>query len=184
MLFVGIDQSLRSPGIAAIDDSGRTQVVMNLKNNLRGAERLAFIRDGLMEVLKKYPPEFAALEGYSVNSVNRPFDLGEIGGIVRLCFWDVKAPFIVVTPTQLKKFVTGSGAADKAKVMEWVSKKWSVSFDQDDQADAFGLAQVARVYKTRQTTYRSELEVVHTISDEANKILRLTPAKGRTKTDI
>lgn len=183
-MYLGVDQSLRSPGLAVVDGDGRPGVVKNLKNTLKGAERLALVRDGIMSLVRTYQPEFAALEGYSINSINRPFDLGEVGGIVRLTLYDAGIPFIVVTPTQLKKFVTGSGAADKEKVQKWVREKWKIHLDQDDQADAFGLAQVARVYCTHQSKYRSELEVVKTIEGDGSKLIGSTTAKGRIKIDI
>lgn len=184
MHLIGVDQSLTSPGIAVIDYDGKPRLVTNLKNNLKGVERLAYIRDQLALVLKTFKPEFAALEGYSVNSVNRPFDLGEVGGLVRLALHDAHVPFIVVTPTQLKKFVTGSGASDKEALQKWVAKKWEVTLTQDDQADAFGLAQVARVFSTKATPYRSELEVVMAIDAANKKVIRTLYAKSRTKVQI
>jgi crossover junction endodeoxyribonuclease RuvC len=182
MFFLGVDQSLTSPGLALVDgETGQLHAVRNLKNKLRGVERLAYIREELVKFLTDQKPVFAALEGYSIRSVNRPFDLGEVGGLVRLALYDASIPFIVVAPTQLKKFVTGDGDASKEKVQEWLRKKWNVDLSQDDQADAFGLAQVARVYRTRQTTYRSELEVVTTIEASDKKVIRSTTSKSRTK---
>lgn len=181
-MFLGIDQSLRSPGFAVIDSDGKPVVVENLKNSLKGVERLAFVRDAVAAHIRTHQPSFAALEGYSLQSINRPFDLGEVGGIVRLALFDAGVPFVVVTPTQLKKFVTGSGGSTKEKVQEWIAKKWAVTLTQDDQADAYGLAQVARIYHTRQSTMRSELEVVQALSSAGPKI-STGAAKGRNRID-
>lgn len=51
------------------------------------------------------------------------------------------APVGVVTPSALKKWVTGSGNADKFRVGQHIAKRWpAVDLRSDDQADALGLA--------------------------------------------
>ena len=50
---------------------------------------------------------------------------------------------LIVPPSTLKKFVTGSGVAPKNKMMLGVYKKWGVEFETDDEADAYALARAA-----------------------------------------
>lgn len=53
------------------------------------------------------------------------------------------APVGVVTPSVLKKWVTGSGNADKFRVGQHISKRWpDVELRSDDQADALGIASI------------------------------------------
>lgn len=53
------------------------------------------------------------------------------------------APVGVVTPSVLKKWVTGSGNADKFRVGQHIAKRWpDVELRSDDQADALGLASI------------------------------------------
>lgn len=181
-LYLGVDQSLRSPGFAVVDHDGKLVHVENLKTgSLRGGERLEAIFLRLQRIITDHAPAQAALEGYSVESTNRPFDLGEVGGIARLALQLARVPFVVVAPTQLKKFVTGNGAAEKKDVQTWLERKWSIRLAQDDQADAAGLAQVARTYDSGVSSYRSELEVIKALTGE--KKMTLT-ARGRTKYEI
>jgi Holliday junction resolvasome RuvABC endonuclease subunit len=123
---------------------------------------LAFLYEALTAVLTAYPPRFAAVEGYSYDSVNKAFTLGEVGGICRLCCFVCGVPLVVVQPSALKKFVTGNGASDKDHVRACACEKWGAAaeIDQHDKADAYGLAHVARVFHTRDTANRKELEVV------------------------
>lgn len=184
MSYLGIDQSLTSSGLVVLPTQGNRPDYMTTiaTGKLRGTERLAHIRDELMFVAKKYMPiEQAALEGYSLESVNRSFDLGELGGIIRLFLYDWKIPLVVVPPTSLKKYVTGNGSADKAKVRMFVLSKWGQDIDQDDMCDAYGLAQVARSYPEKLTTNRAELEVLLSLDPKpASPVLQ---SKGRIKAD-
>ena len=117
----------------------------------------------------------AALEGYSIGSQNRPFDLGEVGGVIRLCLTLNHVQYLVVAPKALKKFVTGKGdSADKEAMRRATKKKWSVDIDQNDECDAYGLAKVAQAYDLRDTTNRAELEVLHALSDEQEPGFALT----------
>ena len=137
---------------------------------LRGGERLEAIYCFLEQkfLLNYRPIVLAALEGYSIESQNRPFDLGEVGGIVRLCLTRHKIKYLVVSPMSLKKFVTGKGnaAADKEAMRRAVNKKWGVDFDQNDECDAYGLARVAQSFDLRDTSVRAELEVLKGLMDE------------------
>lgn len=180
MFFLGIDQSARSTGVAVVSEDQKMKWTGTVTpGKLLGAPRLAFIRDRLVSVITTYrgyngdkdaDVAFAALEGYSMGSTGKWFDLGEVGGIVRLVLHDLKVPFAVVAPTSLKKFVTGSGDSDKEAMAIWVKRKWGVSLEQDDMCDAFGLAQVARSVYLGKGETRSELEVVKKLNVTEKKI--------------
>jgi len=181
--FIGIDQSLRSPGFAVIGADGPQSLFLEAAKtgSRRGAERLAFIRNTLAHLLERYRPLYAALEGYSIESQNRPFDLGEVGGAVRLCLYDHGVPFVVVPPTSLKKFVTGNGQAKKDKVQEVIKQIWGLEIPQDDESDAYGLSHVARAFYLKTSTRRCELEVLKTLTQEREAPL---VSRGRTKVSI
>jgi len=170
-MYLGIDQSLRSSGVVVVDGSNdliwREAVT---PKKLMGVARLAFIRNALRRIIKRDPPIYAALEGYSIESVNRSFDLGELGGLVRLVLHDAGIPFLVVAPTQLKQFITGNGQATKEKMRQAVLDKWGMDFEQDDECDAFGLAQVARAIHMNIGSTRAQLEVLKKLRDTTKKI--------------
>jgi Holliday junction resolvasome RuvABC endonuclease subunit len=166
--FIGCDQSLTSTGIVVLSE-GRAVMRRVQPKELRGAARLAHIRKEIVDLATKFPPSMAACEGYSFNSVHRALDLGELGGMVRLAFFDLTVPLVVVAPTTLKKFVTGHGGAKKegkGGMREGIEAKWGVDIAQDDLADAYGLAQVARVFFTKSSTNRDELEAVKGLTIE------------------
>jgi len=180
-MYLGIDQSLRSSGVVVVGSSNdliyRGTVTPGKRS---GVIRLACIRDSLRDVLAAEPSiKYAALEGYSMESVNRSFDLGELGGLVRLVLHDAGIPFVVVAPTQLKQFISSDGSATKEKMRQAVLDKWGMDFEQDDECDAFGLAQVARAIHMNIGSTRAQLEVLKKLRDTTKKIsLVAYPAAG------
>lgn len=171
-MYLGIDQSLRSTGVAVVS-AGKESLLLGTvaPKKLTGAPRLAYIRDGIQDAIRSNPGiKYAALEGYSIDSVNRPFDLGEVGGLVRLSLHDAGIPFIVVSPKQLKQFVTGTGNAKKEDMRLAVLQKWHQDIDQDDACDAFGLAHVARAFHLHAGATRPELEVLKKLRDPDKKL--------------
>ena len=184
MYFLGIDQSLTSSGIAVLDGALHKPVYLTTisTGKLRDAERLDFIEKDLAFVTTKYAIKYAALEGYSFESVHRALDLGELGGILRLHLYRSKIPFLVVPPTTLKKFVAHNGGATKEHMMKAVAQKWQQRIEQDDMCDAYGLAQVARAYALNITSSRAELEMLRSLDPkQPGPVIQ---GKGRTKVSV
>lgn len=172
-MFLGIDQSLRSTGVALIDASGALSYQGTINPvKLKGVERLAYIRRGLEEALNSVGAKqvtYAAIEGYSYGSVGTLFELGEVGAVVRLVLHDNRVPFVIAAPTQLKRFVSGDGQATKDRMRAAVADTWGITIVQDDECDAFGLAQLARSYALDTGTTRAQLEVVRKLRSEKTK---------------
>ena len=172
-MFLGIDQSLRSTGVAVVSEDQIDKFTGTVEpKKLVGVERLSVIRQGLRKILGAYPDKihFAALEGYAYDvGAGRVFELGEVGGLVKMALWDAAIPFIIVPPTSLKQFVAGNGSATKEQMRLAVQQKWGIDLDQNDECDAFGLAQVARAFFLNKGTTRSELEVLKKLRDAGKK---------------
>jgi Holliday junction resolvasome RuvABC endonuclease subunit len=88
------------------------------------------------------------IEGYSFASRNsQAHAIGELGGVVRLCLWNLRIPYIEVPPTCRAKFATGKGNAGKNEVMSAVSARtgivWAGS-GADDLCDAWLLEECGR----------------------------------------
>jgi hypothetical protein len=56
------------------------------------------------------------VEGYSMGSKGKVFNIAEHAGMLKYFLWLNKVPFEIVPPTVLKKFATGKGNADKQKM--------------------------------------------------------------------
>jgi crossover junction endodeoxyribonuclease RuvC len=152
-IIAGIDQSLNSTGIVIINAETSEilvskAIVLNKNSktpNLFGAERLIYIRDTIWELLKLHGAQFVVLEGYSFGSRGSSiFDLGEIGGAIRVLAHDLGLPFETIPPKTLKKYIAGNGNASKEEMAESILTKYGLTFGSNDEADALGLAFMAR----------------------------------------
>jgi crossover junction endodeoxyribonuclease RuvC len=145
MVFLGIDQSLTGTGLCVLSDDGSmVATALVSTNDLRDGERLVFIKTAVAALLPGV--EFATLEGYSYDSVGRVFELGEIGGVIKVLLLEHRVPYVVVAPVLVKKFATGSAHANKDKMLEAAVRCGHDFGDNDDQADAFFLARIALAY--------------------------------------
>lgn len=144
--IAGIDPSLNHTGIVILDEDGNIihQSLVEPKK-LREIPRLKFIKDRVMEILKEHDIKYVSIESYSFGSRGRAtFSLGELGGVLRLAFLEAGIEFKDYAPTSLKKFVTGSGNADKYQVRASIKEKYKIDFEDDNEADAYGLAQMLK----------------------------------------
>lgn len=160
VFVAGVDLVLRQTGLCLLDSAGFHVGILNTKK-LRGRRRLAYIRDELRERIIAPGPALVVVEGYSIMSENRPFDMGEVGSILKILTYDAGIPLLAPAPRQLKKFVTGSGTASKKQMIKCVAKYYGVKTDIDDIADAVGLAKIGEVYLTGNSNRRCELEIVY-----------------------
>lgn len=136
---------------------------------LRGAERLIDLRTKVMTVLLEAKPDLVAIEGYSYDSVGRWFDLGEVGGVLKVELMVNQIPTIVVPPCSLKQFMTGNGQASKKRMMAAVREHLHVVTNNDDLADAASAAHLAYVMTTGRSERRCELEVIKKLREASSK---------------
>lgn len=147
-VWVGIDQSYIGFSTTVIDKKGNFYTEVYKAPGL-GVERLCNIRNYLEDFLSEFEVRSIAIEGYAFGSVKSNMN-GELGGMVRLLLFDLypdneEARFpLIVPPTSLKKYITGKGRVEKNKILLSVYKKWEIEFDDDNAADSYGLARIAR----------------------------------------
>jgi len=150
----GVDLSLQATGYA--DERGAMVI---RTRGVTGPERLAGIRDTLF--YRMFWPEepepdehgglpselpagagrpLVVLEGYSYGSKGRAiFDVGELGGVIRLTLYEHATPVAIVAPATLKKFTTGKGNASKDQMLAAAIRRWAFEGDDNNAADAWML---------------------------------------------
>ena len=163
LMYLGIDQSLNATGLCLVDDQGMVRESETVDpGKLRDVERLAFVKARVTSLLRR-GAKFVAFEGYSYNSVGRVFELGEVGGVLRLVVFESGLKYVVLPPASLKKFATGNPEAEKEAMVD-AAKEAGFNASDDNQADAFFLAQVARHYHLETSPRkREQLEVLHAL---------------------
>lgn len=137
-MVIGIDYSLTSPAMCVMAEpninrcmfyylTSSSKLVGTFKNAVGYAhkdyyseqERYDNIAEFFLNKIpldKKVPEIF--IEDYSFGSTGRVFHIAENAGILKYKFWEVGYKFSTVAPTTVKKFATGKGNADKAKMYE------------------------------------------------------------------
>lgn len=142
-VVLAIDPSLTATGWA-VGENERNLVFGDMKNDLRGSERIVWIINRVKVLLHDHKPSVIVLEDYSFGSHTSAYDLGELGGFLRVLFHEYSrevsgVSFLKFAPTELKKFITGKGIAQKELVMLKLFKRFGIETFNNNQADAVGL---------------------------------------------
>ena len=146
-MIIGVDQSLTETGYCILDlNTGYRKTGIIKPKKIRGVDRLNFIELQLREILILNHITRGVMEGYSYGSIGRTFELGELGGIIKMIFNKRGIPLEIVPPTVWKKEVVGKGNANKDKVKLVVSDDYGLKFNTQDECDAWCMAE----YKRRQ----------------------------------
>ena len=124
MILLGVDPGIRRLGYAVIEASPR-EVTLKDFDVLRvdqaadslGA-KLEFIHEEMCQILAKWNPRWVGLEkAVNFKNVDSAFKLTEARGVIRLSLYQTldsaDARLLELSPTAIKKTVTGSGSASK-----------------------------------------------------------------------
>lgn len=198
---VGLDISYTSTGICVISESGKVAYdSVNIKadsktllNRMRRQEAILLaVMNKVYELKTSINAHIVcgwAIENYSFGSRQGREIAGELGGLIRHFItrkWYedpkvVSIPVIEVAPTTLKKFITGTGKGEKAGVISHVASKTGFTFKNDDEADAYVLADLMSHYvgfKKPKYKYQEEcLTTVRKDSDEQSQSKKRTRKK-------
>ena len=155
---MGLDISLTSPAFAVICGD-RLHAGTFKPGERRGPERLCFLQTMVASLVEQYKPDVVAMEGYAFGAKSQQHSLGEGGGAVKLALWGLRIPTIVVPPTTLKKFATGSGNAEKALVSKELFKHFGVDLTQNDEVDASAAALIARAIRFPTTLHLTKAQL-------------------------
>lgn len=141
MKVIGIDASLTGTGVAVLDGSLRTE---RIESKLTGPARLIEIRDRVRNIIAG--ADLVVIEGYAFAMANQAHQMGELGGVLRVMFYELGLQVLEVNPSQVKKFATGKGSAKKEEMAVAIFKRFGREFRTNDEADAFVLALIGQAY--------------------------------------
>ena len=150
-VYVGLDLSLTATGVVAVSNGtvDQQQLIKTKPpaNSSYTTEviRIKYIVEQIRTGILLAAPSLVAIEGmaFMVRNATALVQLSGLNYMVRSMLVDLDIPFIIVAPPSLKKFVTGSGKAQKDQMMLETYKRWNVTFMDNNLCDAHGLAQLA-----------------------------------------
>jgi len=166
MYYIGVDPSLTATGFVVLDEKGNLQEKKIIKSKLKDVERLIELSDELRDSLQTYRGKISGvcIEGYSFGSrLGQAFSIGELCGIFKICLTKFPVLYKIIAPTRLKKFVTGKGNSKKELLLKEVYKKWGIDFNDNNLADAYGLARISWSYENRKKLLSYEKEIIEQI---------------------
>ncbi|MBU6366911.1 MAG: crossover junction endodeoxyribonuclease RuvC [Gemmatimonadetes bacterium] len=147
-LVVGIDPGTAVTGYGVVSCAGRAPAlvecgVVRTPADAPLAERLAAIHEGIVGVLARHRPDTVAVEGaFYAKNVRTAIVLGHARGVILLAAQQAGAALRECAPADVKKAVTGSGAATKAQVQFMVARLLRLAHPPEpaDAADGVAIA--------------------------------------------
>lgn len=149
--FVGIDTSFTGTGFAIKDDTkpgGQQFEFKTIKTKPEDfkddTERICFIRDEIIKSIPENAP--VVIEDVFVGhgpSAGASLRLALLAGCVRAGLRDKGIKFTIITPTMVKKYITGKGNANKEIMMMTVLKKFGIETSNNNEADAICMAEMS-----------------------------------------
>jgi len=144
--FIGMDPSYNGFGIIILDSEAKI-----IKEELLISKSSDEVEDRILSLEQKFKficdienLQVVYIEGPSFSSQGSfVLQMGALHYFLRIFFRKNNINYKVITPGNLKKFVTGKGQCKKELILLKTYKKWGIEFSDNNLADAYGLAQMA-----------------------------------------
>lgn len=141
-VVIGLDLSLTRTGVSLFWSDTQEAKTANIRSAEKGMKRLVDLEEKIKRIVYPFREEaFIVMEDYAFSAHGRNiFGLIEWGGVARKSLYKLGFNILTVSPTSLKKFVTGHGNAKKEVMMQQVLKIWRYEAPNNDEADAYSLS--------------------------------------------
>lgn len=153
-MYLGIDASLSATGFCLLDNKLKLVQWNILKIEPGHPQRLLQYHNYLYNYIKMNKDQKNKLrigiEGYAYGAgkgsgMGMVFNIGELGGALKVAFQRHEFPFIVIPPTQVKKFITGNGRAEKEEVEKEIRKDYGFKIEHGNKKERLDLYDAASV---------------------------------------
>jgi len=151
LITIGLDLSLAKTGVNILKNkdviySGIIKSKPTDRTPMGETKRLMDITDDVFTLIENklwtLEPDLVLIEGIAFMARNSTA-LSQLSGLSYLIRAELILndwPFTIIAPTTLKKFITGSGKADKDVMMMKVYKDYGLEYSDNNESDAFGLS--------------------------------------------
>ena len=147
-ILIGVDPGLASTGWGVLESSdGRLRYIahgcIETGPEITRGERLLFIYNSFLKILKTHKPTAAAMENlYFGKNITSAMAVAEARGVLLMVLTSRGLPVLELTPNAIKKAVVGVTKAEKGQVQEMVRVILGLKEKPkpDHAADALGAA--------------------------------------------
>ena len=144
--FIGIDPSYNGFGIMILDIEGNIiqQELLKSKSGDEIEDRIMSLEQDFKFICNIDNLVIIYIEGPSFSSKGSfVLQMGALHYYLRIFFCKNNIKYNIITPGNLKKYVTGTGNCKKELILLKTYKKWGIEFSDNNLADAYGLARMA-----------------------------------------
>ena len=163
MISLGIDLSLTSTGFVKLENGkiikqDLTKTKPSGDDVVKGLERLLEI----VNSVNLDDVSIAVVEGlaFMARNTSALVQLSGLNYLMREKLYYKHIPFTIVAPTTLKKFATGKGNSPKDSILLEIYKRYGISFQNDNLADAYILARIGEALLGEQKITKFQQEVI------------------------
>ena len=151
MISVGLDLSLTHTGYAILDQDGLVRASGVIKSKPSGdthlaeTQRIVKIAEEAVQKIDEFKEEgegiLVSIEGLAFMAQGTSLvQLAGLNYLTRILLAEFGWPFMIIAPSTLKKFITGSGKGDKDMMMMSVFKNYGFESMDNNECDAYSLA--------------------------------------------
>ena len=172
MIITGLDLSLVATGLVTLKNGELVNQVLikskpSGKKPIDELKRILDIKDEILHNIQD--SDLIVIEGmaYAIRNTTSLVQLAALNYLTREGIYDIKKEFVIVAPTSLKKFITGKGNSGKDIMLLETYKRYGVSFDDNNIADAFSLAKVGEaLYDKTIKLIKPQIEVIKLLKEQ------------------
>jgi Holliday junction resolvasome RuvABC endonuclease subunit len=152
--ILGLDPSIRHTGVVLFYYNKKPHIIY--ANTINTSHSFSTMKDRfdmyyyilkkLRILIKPYKTKelIVGIEGYAFRAKGYLVQLIELGALLRDFIFSITDAMYEISPTTLKKFVLGkAGGKQKQLIKTTLEDRYGVSFQDDHQADAFGIGMIA-----------------------------------------
>lgn len=147
-MFVGLDPSYNGFAIIVVDKNGEIveQKLLSSNTDDEAEDRIIELEKEFKFIPNIYCLETVYIEGPSYSSQGAfVLQMGALHYYLRIFFRKKNIDYKIIAPGTLKKYVAGEGKGNAKKDLMLLKtfQKWGVAFEDNNLADAYGLARMA-----------------------------------------
>ena len=178
--ILALDLSLTGTGLASYDHEVTFSTLRPPKTAKDGMPRMHWILDEIKAAVSKLRPFVVVMEEMAFAAHDRGHERAGLAFLVRYFLWTCQIPYVLVAPTTLKKFTSGSGKAEKSMMILEVFKRWGYSAKNDNEADALSLLRIGMTLTGKyEPENNAQKEVIALVCKNNPEVLKACSTKSK-----
>jgi crossover junction endodeoxyribonuclease RuvC len=146
MIVMGLDLATATAGVACVEiDTGNLTFFkeINAKKSWLTPKRCAYISSEISNIIDELQPDYVWGEAIGTRFIQTAIGMGRVHQSIYEALEKTNRSYETLSPSQVKKYATGSGTAKKEQMIKAAYDRWNVVLT-DNEADAAWVAEYGR----------------------------------------